>query len=172
MIKSGYGRYEAEVIADIPYESRINEIDFSPDGSLLAVASLYEETTIWDVQTRALLYTLDQTIEDMTDGTIALAFSPDGGHLALIRNNGLLSSGDLPGADPLEEPEINIKEPPPIPGDVLFDTGSSELKASADEILSVSLPSELHMQPFQKPRLHLSGIQTAGEMLHQILHSL
>jgi len=41
----------------------------------------------------------------------------------------------FPGADPLPEPEIDMKEPPPLPSDVLFDTGSSELKAGSDQVL-------------------------------------
>ncbi len=133
---------DGKIIADIPFEKRINEIDFSPDGSMLAVASLYQETTIWDVETGSLLYALDQILEENTDGTRALAFTPDGGHLAVIRNKGPLEFWRLPGAEPLEAPERDIKEPPPIPGDVLFDTGSSELKVEADAVLD-ALASDL-----------------------------
>lgn len=124
-----------EVIAEFPFEKGINEIAFSPDGSLLAVGSLYQETTIWDVNNKTLLYTLDQTLEENTDGTKALAFTPDGGHLAVVRNDGPLEMWRFPGADPLPEPEIDMKEPPPLPSDVLFDTGSSELKAGSDQVL-------------------------------------
>ncbi len=133
---------DGKIMLDIPFESRINEIDFSPDGSLIAVASLYENTTVWDTETGSLLYTLEQTLEGTTDGTTALAFTPDGGHLAVVRNDGPLEFWRLPGADPLEEPERDIKEPPPIPGDVLFDTGSAELKAGADSVLD-ALASDL-----------------------------
>jgi len=124
-----------EEVAILPFDNRINEIDFSPDGSMLAVGSLYLETTIWDVETGTLLYTLDQTIEEMTDGTRALAFTPDGGHLAIVRNDGPLEMWRLPGAEPFTEPEIDITQPPPLPSDVLFDTGSAELKAGSDEVL-------------------------------------
>ncbi len=126
---------QGEVIADLPYESGINEIDFSPDGSMLAIGSLYQETTIWDTETGTLLYTLDQIVEERTDGTRALAFTHDGGHLATVRNYGPLEMWRLPGAEPFEEPEIDMKQPPPLPSDVLFDTGSSELKAGSDEVL-------------------------------------
>jgi outer membrane protein OmpA-like peptidoglycan-associated protein len=53
----------------------------------------------------------------------------------VVRNDGPLEMWRLPGAEPLPEPEIDIKEPPPLPSDVLFDTGSSELKAGADPVL-------------------------------------
>jgi len=124
-----------EQLAELVVPREVRDIAFSPDGSLLAVGSLYIATTIWDAHTGTLMYTLDQTIEETTDGTRALAFTPDGGHLAVVRNNGILEMWRLPGADPFEEPEIDMKEPPPLPSDVLFDTGSSELKAGADEVL-------------------------------------
>lgn len=133
----------AGIIADLEFEKMPIDLAFSPDGSLLAVGSLYIETTIWDVSTGTLMYTLDQIIEGTTGGTRALAFTPDGGHLAVIRNDGPLEFWRLPGAYPLEEPEIDMKEPPPLPGDVLFDTGSSELKAGADEVLE-EYALELH----------------------------
>lgn len=125
----------AEKIADLEFEKMPLDVAFSPDGSLLAVASIHLATTVWDVSTTTLLYTLDQILEGTTDGTRAIAFTPDGGHLAVVRNDGPLEFWRLPGAEPIPEPEIDIKEPPPLPGDVLFDTGSSELKAGADEVL-------------------------------------
>jgi len=126
-----------EKIVDLEFPKEVEDIAFSPDVSLLAVASLYLETTIWDVETGTLLYTLDQELDPsaITDGSHAVAFTPDGGHLAVVRNDGPLEMWRLPGAEPLEEPEIDMKEPPPLPSDVLFDTGSSELKAGADEVL-------------------------------------
>ncbi|MBN2072676.1 MAG: OmpA family protein [Actinobacteria bacterium] len=122
-------------ISDLEIEKMPIDIAFSPDGSLIAVASIHLATTVWDVSTGTLLYTLDQTLEGTTSGTRALTFTPDGGHLALVRNDGPLELWCLPGAKPLPEPEIDIKELPPLPSDVLFDTGSSELKAGADEVL-------------------------------------
>jgi WD40 repeat protein len=124
-----------EKISDLEIDKMPIDIAFSPDGSLIAVASIHLATTVWDTETGALLYTLDQTLEGTTDGARVLAFTPDGGHLAVVRNDGPLEMWRLPGAEPLEKPEIDIKEPPPLPGDVLFDTGSSELKPAADEVL-------------------------------------
>ena len=133
----------AEKISDLEIEKMPIDIAFSPDGSLIAVASIHLATTVWDTETGTLLYTLDQTLEGTTDGTRVLAFTPDGGHLAVVRNDGPLEMWRLPGAEPLPEPEIDIKEPPPLPSDVLFDTGSSELKAGADEVLE-EYALELH----------------------------
>ena len=132
-----------EKIADLEFSKEVKDIAFSPDGSLLAVASIHLATTVWDVETATLLYTLDQIMEKTTDGTRAVAFTPDGGHLAVVRNDGPLELWRLPGADPIKEPEIDIKEPPALPSDVLFDTGSSELKAGADQVLK-DYASELY----------------------------
>ncbi len=126
-----------EKLADLPIPKAVIDLSFSPDGTMLAVSSEYLETTIWDVRTGALLYTLNQILDpaEIVNGSRAGVFTPDGGHLAVVRYNGPLEFWRLPGAEPLEEPEIDMKEPPPIPSDVLFDTGSSELKAGADEVL-------------------------------------
>jgi WD40 repeat protein len=126
------------LIAEIPLEKRANQITFSPDGQMITVASLYEQTRIWSSTTGELLYTLDQSLDESvtTGGSKALAFTPDGGHLAVIRNYGDLELWRLPGSEPLPEPTIDIYQPVPIPGDVLFDTGSADLKAEADEVLS------------------------------------
>ncbi len=124
-----------EMIIDILIGHRVSHLSFSPDGQMVAVASIYAPVTIWSTSTGDLLYTLDQEIES-TDGSQALAFTPDGGHLGVVRNgSGDLELWRLPGADPLPEPEIDIYQPVPIPGDVLFDTGSSSLKAEADAVL-------------------------------------
>jgi len=120
---------------DFAAPERIRDLAFSPDGKLLAIASRLA-TTVWDVQTGELLYTFDQIFDSLaSDSPVALSFTIDGGYVAEARNDGTLELWRLPGAEPLEEPEIDMKEPPPIPGDVLFDTGSSELKAGADEVL-------------------------------------
>ena len=137
-----------EQLAELVVPGEVKDIAFSPDGSLLAVAShagalsqalgFLPATTIWDIQSKTLLYTLNQEFStdwEDKDWLVAVAFTPDGGHLAVVRNNGILEMWRLPGADPFEEPEIDMKEPPPLPSDVLFDTGSSELKAGADEVL-------------------------------------
>ena len=141
-----------EQLADLAVPGEIQDIKFSPDGSLLAVATFgrptssdsSSATTIWDVSSAKLLYTLDQTFEDdVKEKLIELTFTPDGGHLSVVRWDGTLELWRLPGAEPIAEPERDIKEPPPLPGDVLFDTGSSELKADADAVLE-ELASDLY----------------------------
>ena len=138
-----YNVDDSEKIADLEFEKMPLDLAFSPDGSLLAVASIHLATTVWDVSTATRLYTLDQIMEKTTDGTRSIAFTPDGGHLAVVRNDGPLEFWRLPGAEPIPEPEIDIKEPPALPSDVLFDTGSSELKAGADQVLE-EYASELY----------------------------
>jgi WD40 repeat protein len=125
----------AEQIADLPVPERVRDLAFSPDGTLLVVASRLA-TTIWDIPTKTLLYTLDQTFDALASNSpVAAAFTPDGGHIAVVRNDGTLELWRLPEAEPIEAPPVDMQEPPPIPGDVLFDTGSAELKATADAVL-------------------------------------
>ncbi len=131
-----------EKIGDLTVPGEVCDIAFSPDGSFLSVATFGRPTkpdtestvTIYDVYNQKLLYTLEINLEN-DDYPRVLVFTPDGGHLAVGTNDGLLELWKLPGAEPLEEPEIDMKEPPPLPSDVLFDTGSFELKAGADEVL-------------------------------------
>ena len=141
-----------EQVADLAVPGEVQDIKFSPDGSLIAVATFgrptssdsSSATTIWDVSSATLLYTLDQTFEDdVKEKIIELTFTPDGGHLAVARWDGTLELWRLPGAEPIKEPEIDIKEPPALPSDVLFDTASSELKAGADQVLE-EYASELY----------------------------
>ena len=63
----------AEKISDLEIKKMPLDISFSPDGSLLAVASKDLATTVWDFSTGTLLYTLGQTLEITTDGTRSLA---------------------------------------------------------------------------------------------------
>ena len=125
----------ADQLADLPVPERVRDLDFSPDGTLLVVASRLA-TTIWDIPTKTLLYTLDQTFDTLaSDSPVAVAITPDGGHIAVVRNNGMLELWRLPGAEPIAAPPVDMSEPPPLPSDVLFDTGSAELKATADTVL-------------------------------------
>ncbi|MGI6497367.1 MAG: OmpA family protein [Oscillospiraceae bacterium] len=117
---------------------RINDLNFSPDGSLLAVASLGSPITIWDVASGKLLYTLDQEIAPLENTPYLdnapdkVTFTDDGGHLAVASKwAGTLELWRLPGAEPIAPPPVDMRTPPPLPGDVLFDTGSAELKQEA-----------------------------------------
>ena len=121
---------DGDAIRDIVVPERVMNLNFSPDGRLLAVASR-QATTIWDVTSGELIYTLNQTITPPDNTPIALTFTPDGGHLAVARWDGTIELWRLPGAEPIAPLPVDMRVPPPLPGDVLFDTGSAELKQEA-----------------------------------------
>lgn len=119
----------AEQIADLAISDDYKDMNFSPDGGMLAVASL-KAVTIWDISTHTLLYTLDQTFSADDSDTIAeLAFTPDGGHVAVARMDGTLEMWRLPGTKKLEAVVDTAKES--LSSDALFDVGSSQFKGGA-----------------------------------------
>lgn len=121
----------AEHLADLPIPKNFKDMDFSPDGSLLAIAS-QKATTIWDISSQELLYTLEQTFDpSVSDWMVELAFTPDGGYVAIARWDGTIELWRLPGAEPIIAPPIDMREPPALPTDVLFDTASAKLKEEA-----------------------------------------
>ncbi len=85
-----------DAIRDIVVPERVKDLNFSPDGRLLAVAS-HEATTIWDVTSGELKYTLNQTITPPDNMPTALTFTPDGGHLAVVRWDETIELWRLPG---------------------------------------------------------------------------
>lgn len=124
----------ADQLADLAIPGSYRDMDFSPDGSLLAVASL-KAVTIWDVPTHSLLYTLEQTFNDEeTDTVVEIAFTPDGGHVSVARLNGILELWRLPGAEQIAS-EPGEAETDLFPSDLLFGVGSSQFKDGADLIL-------------------------------------
>jgi WD40 repeat protein len=132
-----------EPVAEWEVPERVRDLDFSPDGSMLVVASR-EATTVWDVEDGTLLHTFDQEFDPVgeADWPIAVSFTPDGGHVAVGRFDGTLEVWRLPGAEELVAPEREACDPPPLPGDVLFDTASAELQPAADGVLA-ELAAEL-----------------------------
>lgn len=115
-------------------------LSFSPDSTMLATAAWQMPPTVWDVETGAPLYALDSGIDpDAGDGwyhPTTVQFTPDGGHVIAGYWDGTLELWRLPGAEELVPPEREECEPLPLPGDVLFDTGSAELKVEADPVLT------------------------------------
>jgi WD40 repeat protein len=127
---------DLEPVRDLEAPERVRALDFSPDGTMLAVASRLA-TTVWDVEAGTLLHTFDQTITPVPDADwpVAVAFTPDGGHVLVGRNDGTVELWRLPGAEELVAPERAACDPVPLPGDVLFDTGSADLRPDADAVL-------------------------------------
>ncbi len=120
----------ATQLADLSIPDDYRDMDFSPDGSLLAVASM-KAVTIWDISTHTLLFTLDQTFsDDDTDTIVELAFTPDGRHLAVARKDGTLELWRLPGAEQFQTVS-DIGMPNSLPSDAMFGVGSSQLKEEA-----------------------------------------
>lgn len=133
----------AEPVDHVPYGDELVDLAFSPDSSLLAVAgrpgaSVDGQVHVFDTGTGELFALLEpEPLED--DDFVRLnsiAFSPDGGHVVVGRWDGVVEVWRLPGAEELVAPEPDPCEPLPIPSDVLFDTGSAELKADADAVLT------------------------------------
>jgi outer membrane protein OmpA-like peptidoglycan-associated protein len=142
--------WSAEVLRDptvapaVEFEviDRVRDLSWSPDGSLLAVASRLG-TTIWDVVAGEVAHTFDEEFDvTATEQPLIVAFTPDGGHLLIARGTPVVELWRLPGAETLEAPERIVCEPIPVPGDVLFDTGSAALRAEAGEVLA-DLAAEL-----------------------------
>ena len=130
-----------EVIGDIVLPKDVRDLNFSPDGSLLAVAFYGSPIMIWDLASGNLRYTLDREIsplegaEYLNNDPYVVTFTDDGGHVAVAsrasKSNGMVELWRLPGAEPIPPPPVDIRKPPPLPGDVLFDTGSADLKQEA-----------------------------------------
>lgn len=115
----------------------LNDLDFSPDGTMLAIAEQTNPVRIWDVSTGELLYTFDQEgmVAGVSNWIEALSFTPDGKHVVVVRGDNSLELWRLPGGEPIQARPRDIKNPPPLPSDVMFDTNSSELKSEADPVL-------------------------------------
>jgi len=122
----------ATQLADLSIPDGYRDMDFSYDGSLLAIASM-KAVTIWDVSSRTLLYTLEQTFSDEeTDSISEIAFTPDGGHLAVARMDGMLEMWRLPGAAQIkDEAAGSAPGSDTLQSDMLFSVGSSQFKDGA-----------------------------------------
>lgn len=99
-------------------ESGVGDLDFSPDGQLLAVGRVSGATELWDVKAgKQLSLLLSQW------GSISgVAFSPDGTRLATASQDGSLRLWDIPAIratpGPVPEPrmaKVTTKAPPKKP---------------------------------------------------------
>lgn len=134
-------------VLDLEMDVRnFGDLAFSPDSSMLATAAWRLPPTVWDTATGEALFALDTGRDDVGSGSrynpVTITFTPDGGHVAVGYQDGTLELWRLPGVEPLIAPERVSCEPLPLPGDVLFDTGSAELKPDADAGLT-ALAEEL-----------------------------
>ena len=127
----------------LDYPDEIADVAFSPGGELLAVAGrpgarVHGRVHVFDIATGGLVALLEP--EPLADDDFvvlnSVVITPDGGHVALGRQDGIVEVWRLPGALELVAPEAEPCEPLPIPSDVLFDTGSAALKAEADAVLT------------------------------------
>jgi outer membrane protein OmpA-like peptidoglycan-associated protein/sugar lactone lactonase YvrE len=127
------------VITDLPIGGRnVNGVSFSPDGSLVVTAvdtGAWSAPMIWDLDSGEMVFELSTPVA--TPSRVAdVRFTPDSGHVIVGYSDGLIELWRLPGAEQLVAPERQICDPVPIPGDLLFDTGSAELRAEAGAVLS------------------------------------
>lgn len=152
---------ELEVLWEVPFEYLPNSVAFSLDGNMLTVTSLYMKSTIWDVETGQLMYTLNQQMDPDTvaNGSSAALFTLDGGHLLILRNRGPVELWRLPGGEPIEARPVDIGNPPPLPSDVLFDANEAVLKESANEELE-EFANELYAE-FKDARITFIGHTTS-----------
>lgn len=90
---------DEDLIHDIHVPSDVSDLAFSPDGSLLAVASR-DATTIWDVKSGELAHQLDQEIDRFENSPSSLVFTSDGTHLAVASwTAGTIEVWQLPELD-------------------------------------------------------------------------
>lgn len=124
-----------DVIGEFEAPDRPRDLAFSPDGSRLAVAA-NAVTALLELPGGDLRHTFG---EAATIGLVptpqVTAMDQEGGHVVFGWSDGTVELWRLPGAEELVAPEPEPCEPLPLPGDVLFDTGSADLRAEADEAL-------------------------------------
>jgi WD40 repeat protein len=69
-----------QVVCELNFTGEVGHVDFSPDGSVLAVGGFPPSVMLWDIESCALIHTLDSQAEAL--GYYSIEFSPDGKQLA------------------------------------------------------------------------------------------
>lgn len=72
---------DGALLLNIDHGTGIDELEFSPDGKILASGNLLDGLRLWDVKSGALIKLLKT--DDNLDSIEGLAFSPDGAFLAV-----------------------------------------------------------------------------------------
>jgi WD40 repeat protein len=91
------------LLADIKaHRHGVDRVAFSPKGRMLATGGAFDpDVKIWDVGSGALLTTLSWTDDPKPDSMlIPIAFSPDGGSLAVAAEEGIVAVWRVPTPDP------------------------------------------------------------------------
>jgi len=71
-----------------PHQGRFSYIEWSPDGSSLAIGKIFNGLWVWDVNTWELLTKRDSEIPGENDDEPSFAWSPDGKHLVFGTGDG------------------------------------------------------------------------------------
>jgi WD40 repeat protein len=165
-----------EKIKDITAPRDVRDITFSPDGKLIATSSFSRVTipasdsvvTIYDVESGEPLYSITKDSENEeyslseADGKIrpvVAEFTNDGGHIVIAWDDSTLELWRLPGGEPIAEKVRDIKNPPPLPSDVLFEANESVLKETASVELD-NFAEELYAG-FKKAKITFIGHTTS-----------
>jgi WD40 repeat protein len=122
-----------EVVREWAIDKNPKSLEFSPDGSYLAVGVQGAPVTVREVETGTVVYTLDQTGFELgvSNWVYELTFTPDGKHIVVSRADNSLELWRLPGGEPIASRPREITNPPPLPSDVLFGADQAVLKESA-----------------------------------------
>lgn len=96
-----------EEVLKIDIEKNQYDLDFSPDGTMIAVAVQAAPVKIYNVETGELLYTFNQTgFETGESNWIqAVSFTPDGNHVAVTRADNSLELWQLSEVESVETEE-------------------------------------------------------------------
>lgn len=94
----------SEEVLKIDIEKNQHDLDFSPDGKMIAVGVQAAPVKIYNVETGELLYTFNQTgFETGESNWIqAISFTPDGNHVAVTRADNSLELWKLSEVESVE----------------------------------------------------------------------